>query len=198
MMKNAAAGAKKKKQIKCDEEVKELLQKYGHKKCTSANQRMYCRDVTGATLNQYLLKYRETGTHPSHFVGRKKYHICYNLYNMIEQAKASSTLSPSLPNTAAALHNHYPAITPTPGEKHRNHTKTPSREERLFLRNRIGIDDPKLTGVKKVNVNVKGTDIIEIDVGQKRANKKLKFTEDVLNNYNKVRFGKLTMRIRKD
>ena len=198
MMKNAAAGAKKKKQIKCDEEVKELLQKYGHKKCTSANRRMYCRDVTGATLNQYLLKYCKTGTHPSHFVGRKKYHICYNLYNMIEQAKASSTLSPSLPNTAAAVPNRYPAITPTPVEKHQNRTRTPSREERLFLRNRIGIDDPKLTGVKKVNVNVKGDDVIEIDVGQKRANKKLKFTEDVLKNYNKVPFGKLTMRIRKD
>ena len=75
------------KQYVCDEEVKNVFIKYSHKKCTCKTRRKVAVAVTGKVLNNYLLNHRDSAILPCpHFNARKKFHICTNLRDMIEQS----------------------------------------------------------------------------------------------------------------
>ena len=68
----------------------------------------------------------------------------------------------------------------------------------MALCNRIPCNDPKLPGIKKVNVSLNNEkERYEININKLRLGQKKKFRKDVLDSYYKVPFGTLTMRQRR-
>ena len=74
------------KKSACDDEVKCIFKNYSHRKCTAAKTRQYCKVVTGAVLNNYLLEQRDSARDPKHFNPRKQYNVCHTLYCLITKA----------------------------------------------------------------------------------------------------------------
>ena len=187
------------KKTACDDEVKCIFKNYSHRKCTSPTTRQYCKVVTGAVLNNYLLEQRDSARDPKHFKPRKQYNVCHTLYCVItkaankERAKTKETpalVRPVLVNAKNST-DVVGAAAITPDEDN-----NVSRAQRLFLRNRISTNDATLKGIKCVSVSV-GKEKFDIDTTKIRANVKEKFTKDVLDSYYKVPFGNLCMRERR-
>ena len=180
------------KQYVCDEEVKNVFIKYSHKKCTCKTRRKVAVAVTGKVLNNYLLNHRDSAILPCpHFNARKKFHICTNLRDMIEQSpdKGKEDRTPTLMSVVS--------IAPS-NKKKTDHPVVQaddemSRSQRLFLRNRVPANDSSLKGVKRVQVLVGNDKPYEIKTENIRISQKSKFKDDVLSHYYKVPFGKLKM-----
>ena len=189
----------------CDEEVKDILKEYSHRRCTSSKSRRYCVAVNGSALNKYLINHRQSSTDPKRFNPRKKYNICRTLHSTISNAtknndtaaRGEEESTPQLicpvatgvaknPSTRTRV-----TLQPLPINDEEN------RAQRLFLRNRIPVTDPRLKGIKKVVVEV-GDDIDEIDMRAIRADQKALFVEEVLSHYYRVPYRKMTMRGRRD
>eukprot|EP00551_Chaetoceros_affinis_P016131 CAMPEP_0203712330 /NCGR_PEP_ID=MMETSP0091-20130426/69973_1 /ASSEMBLY_ACC=CAM_ASM_001089 /TAXON_ID=426623 /ORGANISM="Chaetoceros affinis, Strain CCMP159" /LENGTH=776 /DNA_ID=CAMNT_0050590301 /DNA_START=350 /DNA_END=2681 /DNA_ORIENTATION=- len=128
----------KKNKSACDEEVKCIFKNYSHRKCTSAKTRQYCRVVTGAVLNNYLLHQRDTATDPKRFNPRKQYNVCHNLHCVL--TKPANNDSTNCKETPPII---CPVIDARNADVSQRTTITPdednnvSRAQRLFLRNRI-------------------------------------------------------------
>ena len=62
----------------CDADVKEVMHKYSHKKCTCRNRRIPTTIVSGKKLNDYLTSHHFYNTEitPLLFPPRKRFHIC--------------------------------------------------------------------------------------------------------------------------
>ena len=194
-----------KEQVKCDKVVKDVFKKYSHNKCTCPKRRMYCVSVTGKFLNTYLTNHRKSTTDPTRFNSRKKYNICTNLHGIITKAidkvaeeEGTPLLSidtNTVSTTTAAPLKTDEAFCNTK-RQHQSNNEEQNRAQRLFLRQRIPADDPKLKGVKKVCVSIKN-EMYEINTTKMRVRQKDRFREEVLDNYYKVPFGKLSMRQRR-
>ena len=187
----------KKNKSACDEEVKCVFKNYSHRKCTSAKTRQYCKVVTGAVLNNYLLHQRDTATDPKRFNPRKQYNVCHTLHCAI--TKTANNDSTNCQETPPII---CPVINARNADVSQRTTITPdednnvSRAQRLFLRNRICTNDVTLKGIKCVSVSV-GEEKFDIDTTKIRVSAKEKFTKDVLDSYYKVPFGNLCMRERR-
>ena len=191
------------KKSACDDEVKCIFKNYSHRKCTAAKTRQYCKVVTGAVLNNYLLEQRDSARDPKHFNPRKQYNVCHTLYCLITKAvNNEGTKTEETPPLLVVRPDVKVTKADIIGESQRTTTITPdednnvSRAQRLFLRNCIGINDVTLKGIKCVSVSV-GKEKFEIDTTKIRASTKEKFTKDVLDSYYKVPFGNLCMRERR-
>ena len=193
------------KQISCDPEVKEVASAFlSHKKCTSKKDRKYASKVTGKFLNIYLTNHRNSTTDPTRFNSRKKYNICTNLHGVISKANdkvaeeegtplLSCTIIDTVSTTAAPSKSN---VACTTQRQHQSTNNEENRAQRLFLRQRIPADDPSLKGIKKVCVSIKN-ETYEINTTKMRVRQKHRFREEVLENYYKVPFGKLSMRQRR-
>ena len=195
----------------CDSDVKEVFRRYSHQKCTCVNRRKYNIVVSGKLLNDYLLQHCNSSTDPTRFNARKKYRICTNLYDQIsnanikEEEEEQTTPSISVEPTIIAANSVRGRRPPQrkclqqPPPKQTTTTTTNdniSRSQRLFMRNRISVDDATLKGVKKVSIRLEN-ETHEINTTKLRIDQKTKFTNDVLSHYYKLPFGKLTMRFRR-
>ena len=182
-----------KMQVHCDTEVKEVFKYYSHKKCTCKSRRKYACKVSGSFLNSYLKNNRSTNNDPILFRARKQYSICSNLKSMLDRKESNipSFICPpaTIDQTKKSSTTKKDAIV-TPS--------TPlTRSQRLLMRTRIPVDDASLKGVKKINVRVGNDDVRTIDVHKIRKSQKDNFTEEVLETFFKVPFGRLTMRQRR-
>ena len=200
------------KQINCDADAKAIFSKLiNHNKCTKRGKgSKYAVKVSGKELNSFL--------HPTFcsivncplvsckkkpFIGQKKYFICHNLQRTM-----------SKPISMKYFHN--PSnfcveIADSKSKKISSDDSTPtpqptgipniSREDRLFLRNRIPAKD--LKGIKQVNLKIQGDDDVIIDLNlphfKKKTSYNMMFNNEVLSmdNYFKLPFGKLTMKQRR-
>ena len=194
MTKNKKGAARK--QYVCDDEVKKLFIKYSHKKCSCQSRRKAAVAVTGKFLNNYLLNHRDSATLPcAHFNARKKFNICSNLFDMINQSpqRYDEDRTPTLMSVVS--------IAPSNGRKTNCSVENPddekSRSQRLFLRNRVPANDSSLKGVKNVQVRVGNDKPYVIETENIRTSQRCKFKEDVLSHYYKVPFGKLKMNERR-
>ena len=207
MMNKKTAAERRTKQVYCDKEVKDIFRNYNHRKCTSTKRRMYCVPVSGKILNDYLVSSRESSTDPRRFNVRKKYHVCCNLHGMLkrvpkaaasdDEEKENTPLLSVVPTTVQTdltrLRKNHNAAT-QPNKEH----DIKSRSQRLFLRNRIPADDPRLKGVKKVLVRVEDDEVGEIDTTKMRVSTKAVFANEVLNHYYRIPFAKMKMRGRRE
>ena len=204
MMKNCS-----KEQHLCDEEVKKVFRNFSHRKCTCAKARMYCVEVTGAALNNYLRNHRHSVTDPKRFNPHKKFNICRNLHASLSRAnnKEESTPAFIVPTVAPtgnksshrkSSYSQREARTSKPSTTHKSvvHNNINDRAQRLFHRTRLSCDDVTLKGVKKVTVKV-GEEMSEIDLRAKRLLQKFHFTKSVLKEFYRVPFGRLSMRQRR-
>ena len=187
----------------CDEEVKEIFKKYSHRRCTCAKRRIYCTEVTGKTLNNYLICRRDSTTDPNHFSNRKKYRICSNLNDTIkrseskEEEKDTPLLCNSSACSVATSRKNLPPSTDNSDNIVQPNIEM-SRSQRLFMRKRIPATDCTLKGVKKVIVSV-DEEKYEIDLRNrmKSTSKTENFKDDVLRTYYKLPFGKICMNERR-
>ena len=191
----------KKNKVYCDKEVKDVFKQYSHMKCTCKQRRKYATQVTGCRLNKYLNDNRRTNIAPRMFVSNKRYWICSNLNDMLHNSYAKSPSTITATNPVCMQKKNANTV-----KKSRRSTPTlvqvspPSRAQRLLLRNRIPINDPKLPGIKKVTLSYVGDEEeekYEIDMKKLRVSQKNKFRDDVLDEYYKVPFCNLTMRQRR-
>lgn len=177
-------------QVICDAAVRDIFKKHSHKVCTCRSRRIFCTKVTGKYLNDFLVLHRDVNSSSKDLLlnPRKKYMICSNLSDTIRNKSNSSSHPTTISCTSQPTATNKPKeITPT---------TTLSRSQRLNLRNRIPVEDASLKGIKEVKVSVFEEDFV-IDLTKRRAKQKQKFTDDVLQQYYKVPFGKLTMRERR-
>ena len=190
------------KQVICDADVKQIATKFlRHKKCTTKTERKYASKVTGKYLNDYLVEKKlfddviKEGYTTKPFNSRKKYSICSNLKRGIEQQKKSFCSSVHA-TTPPCLEDCTPAPSQIPREN--GLTKLPSREERLFLRNRIPVKS--LKGIKKINLKISGDDDVVISTKKFSSTKGLSYSniyhQDVLHESKKYKIplGKLVMK----
>ena len=173
----------------CDNEVKDVMKMFNHNKCSCKKNRKSGVKVNGKILNNYIYNHRYHRRVDLPFSNRKKYVICNNLKAMIERSNETKRETP--PATSPSL-NRKSKNSPTPSL-----APSPTREQRLFLRNRIPCNDERLRSVKKVvlSMKVEGEDeIYKIDVSEKRQSQASKFVKDVTASFYRVPFGDAKVR----
>ena len=190
----------------CDRFIKDIMKGY-HKKCS--DKKSYRKSVMmgGDELNVWMLGRDKKEP----FNSNQKYRICGNLHRLLLKGVVGSTIVPEVPSY------NIEELELVEGEFERKNSmmkmrkkatkKNPSdvviipsmnREERLKRRNRIGINDPKLLGIKGVRVIVDDSEDGIIDLTKSRVSSNQKFVDDVLHKrYYRVPFGRLTMRQRR-
>ena len=187
--------SKQQKQVACDPEVKAIVSRLSHKKCTCPKRRKYCSSVTGKKLNSWLCDCRDMKE--DLFRPRKHYKVCNNLFLLISKPRPSTTQlnTSNTTNTTSQPTASTHETTSEPGPPL-------SREERLFKRTRIPVKD--MNGINRVNVVVGGEleEVIDLTgVKNTRMSTKEKFRDDLLGStkrsHFKVPFGRLTMRQRR-
>ena len=202
----------KTRQFSCNPDAKTIFSKLiNHNKCTKrAKGSNYAVKVSGKELNTFLhptfctvVDCHGSSCKKTPFTPQKKYFICHNLQRTLSNPLAKkyyhnpSNFCVDIEDSSKSKSvSSDPAPTPKP-------TQVPnlSREDRLFLRNRIPVKD--LKGIQQVNLKIQGDDEVHIDLNsphfKTRKSTNMIFNNDVLSkeNYFKVPFGKLTMKQRR-
>ena len=199
-------------QYSCDTTIKTIASKYSHRKCSCKKNRILATKITGKRINDWLVTCRQVATNNGSdnditdvvlLPTRKQYYICYNLKKMVDRSmdkKGEEDCSNNTTNTTTSTSN-------TKVVTHRNKSTAPkvssseslpmSRAARLKKRNGANIKDVNLPGIKVVRVVVEGDEDEVIPLKKIRISNKELFHNDVMNNYYKVPFGKLTMKQRR-
>ena len=197
----------------CDTNVKHITSNYSHKRCSQKINKNLSSKVTGQYINQWLVYCREVNDSSSADVllnPNQHYSICYNLNKMIKKSKSSiiELVTKELiemeqtSNTTTKSNSDHDTINNVVLDPYKTSdtcdSMNMSRGTRLKVRNGTLIVDPLLPGIKEVKVVIDGEQDQVIDIRKKRiCGNNTKYFNDIISNYYKVPFGKLTMRQRR-
>jgi hypothetical protein len=184
--------------FQCHKELKCIVKSF-HKKCCPRESRKKAAQISGKDLNEWLYHYRGIQTKPFKNSHKLNYTICNNLVKVMEKDLMKI---PSLINTDIC---HPVASTTKAPQKKKKNTPTLanapvpalSREQRSFMRNRIPVQS--LDGIKNVKVTIDKDDDYDIEIKdeKKKMSYSDKFKSEILDEFYKLPFGKLTMRQRR-